>query len=196
MFVLGKMKLDYKLMMKIIHYNIAPTRSEKKLKLADVVFFYIMINFIVLDVAECIWNEMVAFKKKSPPRSIMPFVAMVSQLCKSARVLVMIGDGLLQPPIGTITMAYVKKSTAMSRILLNPLQKVLTFPQLPQQLLRKRKSHGKPLVNVKTIGYKWVYEKQRGPDGSIETFKSRLVAKRFTQKKELIMRKYFHRRFA
>ena len=54
MFVLGKMKLDYKLMMKIIHYNIAPTRSEKKLKLADVVFFYIMINFIVLDVAECI----------------------------------------------------------------------------------------------------------------------------------------------
>ena len=45
------MKPKYKLMMKIINYNIAPTRSKKELKLADVEFLYIMINSIVLDVA-------------------------------------------------------------------------------------------------------------------------------------------------
>ena len=34
-FVLGKFRLEYKLMTKIIHYNISPTRSRKELKLAD-----------------------------------------------------------------------------------------------------------------------------------------------------------------
>ena len=77
-FVLGQMKLEYKLMTKIIHYNIVPTRYEKELKLVDAEFLYIMMNSIVLDVAKCIWNEMVAFKEKYPPRSNMPFVAMVS----------------------------------------------------------------------------------------------------------------------
>ena len=40
-------------------------------------------------------------------------------------------------------------------------------------------------VNVKPIGYKWVYKRKRGLDGSIETFKARLVAKGFMQKEEI-----------
>jgi hypothetical protein len=35
---------------------------------------------------------------------------------------------------------------------------------------------------IKPIGCKWVYKRKRGVDGKVETFKARLVAKRFTQK--------------
>ena len=34
---------------------------------------------------------------------------------------------------------------------------------------------------VKPIGYKWIYKRKRGPDGKVETFKARLVVKRYTQ---------------
>ena len=34
---------------------------------------------------------------------------------------------------------------------------------------------------IKPIGCKWVYKRKRGIDGKVETFKSRLVAKRYTQ---------------
>ncbi|KAJ8633060.1 hypothetical protein MRB53_026396 [Persea americana] len=37
-------------------------------------------------------------------------------------------------------------------------------------------------TNIKPIGCKWVYRRKRGPDGRVETFKARLVAKRYTQK--------------
>ena len=52
------------------------------------------------------------------------------------------------------------------------------------------------LVNVpnsiKPVGCKWVYKRKRGIDGNVETFKVRLVAKRYTQKKKvLIMMKLF-----
>ena len=35
---------------------------------------------------------------------------------------------------------------------------------------------------VKPIGCKWIYKRNRGPDKKVETFKVRLVAKRYTQK--------------
>ena len=35
---------------------------------------------------------------------------------------------------------------------------------------------------IKLVGCKWVYKKKRGIDGKVETFKARLVAKRYTQK--------------
>ena len=52
------------------------------------------------------------------------------------------------------------------------------------------------LVNVpnsiKPVGCEWVYKRKRGIDGNVETFKVRLVAKRYTQKKKvLIMMKLF-----
>ena len=34
--------------------------------------------------------------------------------------------------------------------------------------------------DIKPIGCKWVYKRKRGVDGKIETFKVRLVAKRYT----------------
>ena len=76
--MLGKFKPEYKLMTKIIHYNISPTRSEKELKLADAEFLYVMMNSVVIDVAECILNEMILFKEKAPSRANMPFMAMIS----------------------------------------------------------------------------------------------------------------------
>ena len=35
---------------------------------------------------------------------------------------------------------------------------------------------------IKLVGCKWVYKRKRGIDGKVETFKARLVAKRYTQK--------------
>ena len=35
---------------------------------------------------------------------------------------------------------------------------------------------------VKPIGCKWIYKRKRRPNGKVETFKSRLVAKGYTQK--------------
>ncbi|XP_057491373.1 uncharacterized protein LOC130777106 [Actinidia eriantha] len=113
-FVLGKFKPEYKLMTKIIHYNIAPTRSEKELKLADAEFLYVIMNSVIFDVAECILNEMIFFKEKAPSRANMPFVAMISSICLAAGA-PLIDDLLIQPPIGPITMTSIKKSSAMSR---------------------------------------------------------------------------------
>ena len=39
-----------------------------------------------------------------------------------------------------------------------------------------------PPKGVKPIGCKWIYKRKRGPDGKVETFKTRLVAKGYTQK--------------
>ena len=36
---------------------------------------------------------------------------------------------------------------------------------------------------IKLVGCKWVYKQKRGIDGKVETFKVRLVAKAYTQKK-------------
>ena len=35
---------------------------------------------------------------------------------------------------------------------------------------------------IKPVGCKWIYKKQMGPDGNVETFKARLVVKSYTQK--------------
>ena len=43
-FKLGKFKGSFKLMTNVNHYNIAPTRFEKQLKLDEVEFLYVMMN--------------------------------------------------------------------------------------------------------------------------------------------------------
>ena len=48
-----------------------------------------------------------------------------------------------------------------------------------------------PLVNVKPIGCRWIYKRKRRPDGSVENFKSRLVAKGITQKERIDYEKIF-----
>ena len=40
-------------------------------------------------------------------------------------------------------------------------------------------------ANIRPIGCKWVYKKKRGPDGRVETFKVRLIAKGYTQKEDI-----------
>ena len=38
-----------------------------------------------------------------------------------------------------------------------------------------------PPINIKPIGCKWVYKRKRKSDGKVETFKTRLVMKGYTQ---------------
>ena len=88
-------------------------------------------------------DEMVDFNEKSPPRFNMPFVAMVSQLCKSTGVLVMVNDGLLLPPIGPITMASIKKSTATSRTPVIPPTEQVDIPSTSTAPLPKKQKSWK-----------------------------------------------------
>ena len=39
-----------------------------------------------------------------------------------------------------------------------------------------------PPKEVRPIGCKWIYKRKRGVDGKVETFKTRLVMNRYTQK--------------
>ena len=41
----------------------------------------------------------------------------------------------------------------------------------------------KAFNGIKPVGCKWVYKRKRGINGNVETFKVRLVAKGYTQKK-------------
>ena len=45
--------------------------------------------------------------------------------------------------------------------------------------------------DIKLVGCKWVYKRRRGIDGKVETFKARQVAKGYTQKEGMIIKKLF-----
>lgn len=114
-FRLGKFKAEYKLMTKVIHYNLSPRGSEKLLKLSEAEFLYVMMNpAIVVDFAQYIWNELAAFKEHSPKNANFPFVKMVTSMCASAGVPFWV-EKITKPPVGPITIGSVNKSKAMSR---------------------------------------------------------------------------------
>ena len=90
-------------------------------------------NSVIIDVVECILNEMIAFKEKTPSKANMPFVAMISSLCATAKAS-FLSDHLILPLIGSITLTSIKKSIAMSRTQSYPLHKVLTLLRPPKHL--------------------------------------------------------------
>jgi hypothetical protein len=48
-----------------------------------------------------------------------------------------------------------------------------------------------PPFKTKPIGYKWISKNKYKSDGSLDKHKARLVEKGFSQKKVLIMRRFF-----
>jgi len=47
------------------------------------------------------------------------------------------------------------------------------------------------IIGKQTVGCKWMYKTKHKADGSIERFKTRLVAKRFTQQEGIDFREFF-----
>ena len=42
-----------------------------------------------------------------------------------------------------------------------------------------------PLEDIVPIGCKWIYKKKIGADGKVETYKARLMAKDYSQRKDI-----------
>ena len=72
-----KFKDTYKLMMKVIHYNISPMGSEKQPKLAKVDLLYAWMSRSVIDIADYMWEVMVNFTEKAHKQANMPLIAYV-----------------------------------------------------------------------------------------------------------------------
>ena len=83
---MGKFQAKYKLMAKVIHYNISPRGFEKVLNLAEEKFLYVMMSPSIVNIAYYIWIELVEFKEQSPLRANLLFVAMITTTCAQARV--------------------------------------------------------------------------------------------------------------
>ncbi|GFZ00441.1 hypothetical protein Acr_14g0000770 [Actinidia rufa] len=92
-FSAGMLKDKYRIMNKIIHYNIHPKGSEKEPGIADIEFF------AHYDVG----------------KRNMPFGQMITQLCIKVKVKLVVSDLMVPPEVGPITMRSDAKSRSMSR---------------------------------------------------------------------------------
>ncbi|XP_057465634.1 uncharacterized protein LOC130755258 isoform X2 [Actinidia eriantha] len=113
-FSMGMLKDKYRIMNKIIHYNIHPKGSEKQPGIANIEFLHIMMSGMHFDVAEYMW-EMIREFRTSTSKCNMPFGQMITQLCVKAKVKLVVSDLMVPPEVGPITMGSDAKSRSMSR---------------------------------------------------------------------------------
>ncbi|XP_057510020.1 uncharacterized protein LOC130792514 [Actinidia eriantha] len=113
-FSAGMLKDKYRIMNKIIHYNIHPKGSEKEPGIADIEFLHIMMSGMHFDVAEYMWEMIREFRTVTSKRN-MPFGQMITQLCIKVKVKLVVSDLMVPPEVGPITMRSDAKSRSMSR---------------------------------------------------------------------------------
>ncbi|KAF7131766.1 hypothetical protein RHSIM_Rhsim09G0071500 [Rhododendron simsii] len=124
-FVHGRLFEKYRVINKVVHYNLCPHSSEKLPRREDgEVIFVFGSSDEVVDWALLIWKSMVRFKKRTAPsKPNIPFPAMVTALCESQGVLV--PERLLPGSPGPITGGSLEKSKSLSQ---PPLPDSFGFP--------------------------------------------------------------------
>ncbi|PSR88435.1 PRAME family member 9/15 like [Actinidia chinensis var. chinensis] len=114
-FSAGMLKDKYRIMNKIMHYNIHPKGSEKQPGMADIEFLHIMMSGIRFDVVEYM-REMIREFRTMTSKHNMPFGQMITHLCIKAKVKLVVSDVMVPPKVGPISMRSDAKSQSMSRV--------------------------------------------------------------------------------
>lgn len=83
-YIHGKLFEKYRVINKVVHYNLFPHGSEKRPRKEDgEVLFVFGSSEEVVDWALFIWREMVKFRQQSgPSKPNIPFLAMVTAICE------------------------------------------------------------------------------------------------------------------
>ncbi|GFY87495.1 hypothetical protein Acr_05g0011340 [Actinidia rufa] len=101
-FSASMLKDKYRIMNKIIHYNLHPKGSEKQPSITNIEFLHIMMSGICFDVAGYMWEIIQVFRTILSKRN-MPFGQMITQLCIKAKVKLVAFDKMVPPEVGPIT---------------------------------------------------------------------------------------------
>ncbi|KAF7148907.1 hypothetical protein RHSIM_Rhsim03G0055900 [Rhododendron simsii] len=117
-FVHGRLFEKYRVINKVVHYNLCPHGSEKLPRREDgEVIFVFGPNEEIADWALLIWNSMVRFRNRlAPSKPNILFLAMVTAFCEAQGVLVT--ERLLLGTPGPITGGSLEKSKSLSHSLL------------------------------------------------------------------------------
>ena len=103
----------YRIMNKIIHYNLHSKGSEKQPVITDIKFLHIMMSDMHFDVAGYMWKMIQEFRIVMSKWN-MTFEQMITQLCIKAKVKLVASDKMVPPNVGPITAGPYAKSRTMS----------------------------------------------------------------------------------
>ncbi|KAF7145443.1 hypothetical protein RHSIM_Rhsim04G0210400 [Rhododendron simsii] len=114
-FVHGKLFEKFRVINKVVHYNLFPHGSEKRPRKEDgEIIFVFGSSEEVVDWAKFIWNQMVKFRTRpGPSRANIPFPAMVTFICEDQGVLT--PERLFPGTPGPITGGSLEKSKSLSQ---------------------------------------------------------------------------------
>ena len=85
-FALKSLNDDYQTMNKIVHYNIRPKGSKKKLGSNEIAFLYVVMKKRVFDASKKILEVMKDFRTMISKQSLMPFSCMIFHFCVGDKV--------------------------------------------------------------------------------------------------------------
>ena len=113
-FVLGKLKLEYALMNKIIHDMIGPKGNERFPSKEETQFLYEVMTGKLIDYALVIWCIMRDFLQSPTENRHIPFPSLVTNLVEAAGMRGVVGEKRILPKMGPITSQTEAKNRAAS----------------------------------------------------------------------------------
>ena len=113
-FVLGKLKLEYALMNKIIHNMIGPKEKEKLPSKEEIQFLYEVMTVKIIDYALVVWCVMRDLLQSPTENKHIPFPTLVTNLVEAAGIRGLVREKQILPKLGPITNQTEAKSRATS----------------------------------------------------------------------------------